>query len=41
MEQLVAIVAVCLLAILKRMPAYSSDSVGGTSAAGTSERRIY
>ena len=36
MEQLVAIVAVCQLAILKRMPA-TPDSVGGTSGEGTSE----
>ena len=36
MEQLVAIVAVCRLAILKRMPA-TPDSVGGTSGEGTSE----
>jgi len=34
MEQLVA---VCRLAILKRMPATPPDSVGGTSSAGTSE----
>ena len=37
MEQLVAIVAVCRLAILKRMPAIPLPPVGGTSAAGTSE----
>ena len=36
MEQLVATVAVCRLAILKRMPA-TPDSVGGTSGEGTSE----
>ena len=38
MEQLVAIVAVCRLAILKRMPAIPLPPVGGTSAAGTSEK---
>ena len=36
MEQLVDIVAVCRLAILKKDARYSSDSVDGTSAAGTS-----
>jgi len=33
----VAIVAVCRLAILKRMPATPPHSVGGTSSAETSE----
>ena len=37
MEQLVAIVAVCRLAILKRMTAIPLPPVGGTSAAGTNE----
>ena len=36
MEQLVAIVAVCLLAVLKRIPA-TPLTVRDTSAAGTSE----
>ena len=39
MEQIIAIVVVAVyrLAIIKRMPATPLDSVGGTSAAGTSE----
>ena len=39
MEQIIAIVVVAVyrLAIIERMPATPLDSVGGTSAAGTSE----